>query len=117
LMRFGDLGLDGIIEIETHDRSSIEKINNSESSFYVIGINKTLEFKEIVYGQSQSNARVPDLRSCLFWNPKVDINRMNEFEFYTSDDIGYYSIQVAGLVDGKLILTRERIYVNQEAEK
>jgi len=59
----------------------------------------------------------PDLRSYLHWNPKVDINRMNEFEFYTSDDIGYYIIQVAGLVDGKLILIRERIYVNQEAEK
>jgi len=42
---------------------------------------------------------------------------MNEFEFYTSDDIGYYTIQVAGLVDGKLILTRKRIYVNQEADK
>jgi len=55
----------------------------------------------------------PDLRSYLHWNPKVDINRMNEFEFYTSDDIGYYIIQVAGLVDGKLILIRERIYVNQ----
>jgi len=59
----------------------------------------------------------PDLRSYLHWNPKVDINRMNEFEFYTSDDIGYYIVQLAGLVDGTPFLSHRRFTVTQEVKK
>jgi len=42
---------------------------------------------------------------------------MNEFEFYTSDDIGYYIVQLAGLVDGTPFLSHRRFTVTQEVKK
>jgi hypothetical protein len=36
---------------------------------------------------------------------------MQAFDFYTSDDMGYYIIQLAGLVDGEPFLLIKRFYV------
>jgi hypothetical protein len=117
LTRFGDLGLDGIIEIETNGKSFGENIRNSENSFYVIGIDKAIEYKKLDYGQNQTSVRIPDVRSSLYWNSKLDVNRIKEFEFYTSDDSGSYIIQLAGLVDGTPFVSRRRFTVTQEVKK
>jgi hypothetical protein len=111
LSRFGDLGRDGILLIETDQVNTRDSLSNSGNSLSVTGISKALDYKKIMYGQSNLSSRAPDLRSSLYWNPKADWTNMQAFDFYTSDDMGYYIIQLAGLVDGEPFLLIKRFYV------
>jgi hypothetical protein len=114
LNRFGDLGLDGMLVIEA-DISGAKEMN-SVHSLPVVGINKAIEYQSISHVKNHENSRIPDLRSCLFWNPSINLNKTNSFDFYTGDDIGYYIIQVAGIIDGQPFLTTKRIYVAAAAD-
>ncbi len=111
LSRFGDLGLDGILYIETNLSDSRKDISNSENSLSVIGISKALEYRKIGYNQNNLRQRAPDLRSSLYWNPRMELDSLQSFHFYTSDDVGYYIIQIMGIIDGQLYLSTKRFSV------
>ncbi len=117
LIRFGDLGINGIVVIETDITHANEDIRNSRNSLSVIGIDYPLAYKKVTYEQNLINTRVPDLRACLYWNPKVDLNKLRSFEFFTADDIGYYIIQIAGLINGQPFLSTRRFYVTQPVSR
>jgi hypothetical protein len=110
LARYGDLGQDGIVVIETTAVIAREKL--SGNSLSIIGVNNALDYKKITHKPDEKSARVPDLRTCLYWNPDMSLNKTASFDFYTSDDVGYYIIQIAGLVDGQPFLTTNRFYVS-----
>lgn len=116
LSRFGDLGNDGILYIETNLSGSRESIISSANSLSVTGIGTALDFKTVVYNQDNLKNREPDLRSSLYWNPKADLDDLQSFYFYTSDDIGHYVIQVTEVVDGQLFLSTKRFSVTVRSE-
>lgn len=114
LTRFGDLGLDGMLVIEADIPVTSEM--NSVHNLSVVGIDKAIGYQSISHAMNHEKSKLPDLRSCLYWNPNINLNKTNSFDFYTADDIGYYIIQVAGIIDGQPFLTTKRIYVATAAD-
>ena len=60
------------------------------------------------------NSRIPDFRNTLYWNPSVKPDKSGKasIEFWTSDDISDYVINIQGNTsDGRLISTRKSIRV------
>lgn len=117
LARFGDLGSDGILIIETDRTKNKQHVSNLTNSLSVIGISSSLEYKKTTHTHDQINSRVPDLRPCLYWNPKADLNKISTFDFYTSDVVGHYIIQITGLLDGKPFLVQEGFSVTQRVDE
>jgi hypothetical protein len=111
LARFGELGVNGILVIETNGQLAAEEIRNRGNSLSIVGISNPLDFRKKEYTPGKVTRRIPDLRSCLFWSPKIDSDKDNSFEFFTGDDEGYYIIQLAGILDGKPYLATKRFYV------
>ncbi len=113
LVRFGDLGLDGMLVIETNilDHSQLSSANRLS----VVGIGSEMEYKKVAYREN-NNSRLPDLRSSLYWNPNAEITKANTFDFYTSDDIGYYIIQIVGVVNGQRFYSTKRFYVSSDLD-
>lgn len=107
LRHFGDLGSDGILVIETTDPVKIDDENNY---LQIKGINKTLKFNYLK--RSDLKSRVPDLRSSLYWNPSVTLDGSFTFDFYTSDDVGNYIIQIVGIQNGVPFLSKSKVYVS-----
>lgn len=107
LRHFGDLGSDGILVIETSDPVKIEEEKNYLS---IKGISKTLKYDHLRHSDLKS--RVPDLRSSLYWNPRINFKGQFSFDFNTSDDVGFYLIQIVGIQNGEPFLSQSRIYVS-----
>jgi hypothetical protein len=67
------------------------------------------------YSVSGSNENhIPDFRNTLYWNPtvKTDLNGKDILEFWASDIISDYEINIQGVTpDGKLISVRKVIKV------
>jgi len=88
----------GIISIETFNG---EYKNLSLGSYIKnVKLDKPL-IEKIYYNQVYNNKhhlnRIPDFRSQLLWKPNFSLNK-NEaiIEFFTSDNIGYYEINLEG---------------------
>ncbi|HPH45412.1 MAG TPA: hypothetical protein PLJ60_01840 [Chryseolinea sp.] len=69
LRRFGDLGKNGIIVVESKVPGGLY-IPRSSKTFFVTGINKTIHFDNKV--GKNANTLLPDVRSCLYWNPDLE---------------------------------------------
>ncbi|MBX2843891.1 MAG: hypothetical protein KTR26_19115 [Flammeovirgaceae bacterium] len=60
---------------------------------------------------------VPDFRNLLYWNPSVKIGKSGEatIEFYSSDDIGAYQVEVNGITpNGKPLYQRLEFSVGEK---
>jgi hypothetical protein len=95
LMRFGSLTTDGIIIVKTSKPSKASFDNDIPFD----GLISTAKD----YSLQQRNVAIgkPDLRSCLYWNPRVSVDQSGEsiLTFNTSDDIGTYLIQINGVTE------------------
>ena len=99
LSRYGILGKNGIIAVETTMPDVNEKLPRTERSLFITGISQPLEFKNKVYSEKELPA-IPDLRSSLYWNPSLATKEDGaDFVFYTSDMTGAFSIKVEGITD------------------
>jgi hypothetical protein len=110
LARYGLLGENGIVVVETTSKSFPLK-ERTDKSFWVTGISKALEFQELKLDQ---NSRVPVFKSCLYWNPNLAHTETGnyEFQFNTSDDLGYFLIQLTSVDKaGRIHSRQERILV------
>ncbi|MEQ6121182.1 hypothetical protein [Reichenbachiella sp. MALMAid0571] len=71
------------------------------------GLQQSREFYAPDYQNTTSTSnRIPDYRNTLYWNPNITItNKENlKIEFFTSDDLGEYTIEINGVTNsGKLI--------------
>ncbi|MEE9364253.1 MAG: hypothetical protein V3U92_16760 [Cellulophaga sp.] len=63
------------------------------------------EYHKTTYDEENLNARIPDYRKQLYWNPSIKaIEKIKEISFFTSDNKGTYEIKVEGfLKNGKPI--------------
>lgn len=69
-------------------------------------------YNKIEYTNLADNARIPDFRNQLFWNPEVKLNSKNNNSFYTSDLSGTYEVRLEGFTnDGSPISLKEIIEV------
>jgi hypothetical protein len=93
LRHFGLLGDNGIIIVRTR---LAEPGFDQENVFPVEGMTQGVPSR-IFNGNSFVNPRIPDLRPCLYWNPKAKFDdHTMDISFSTSDDVGDYVVQVYG---------------------
>jgi hypothetical protein len=88
-------------------------IAKSPSTILVDGINYPKEF----YGSDYSvfNPPEPEYQSTIFWKHACFINSKEiEFEFYTSDITGQFSIIVQGVSSNGLIYEKKEFMVNKK---
>jgi hypothetical protein len=62
---------------------------------------------------SDREARIPDYRTQLFWEPNIELStRELNFQFFTSDNLGQYEISLEGFtVEGKPVSLRKEFTV------
>jgi hypothetical protein len=109
---FGDLGVGGIILVETKIPDFALTMPKPETIIKAIGHSEPLSFRAAQY--NPSNGRVPDLRTNLFWSPNVVTNEKGEavISFYTNDIAGDFVIKAEGLTnDGKPFSAQENFEV------
>jgi hypothetical protein len=82
----------------TGDYKGLE-LSADQLVFDYAGLQKQRAFYAPVYEtEAQSQSRLPDFRTTLFWNPDVEIrNATNTISFYTSDKEGSYLGVLEGL--------------------
>jgi hypothetical protein len=116
LMQLGKLGENAIIFVESK-KGDLYKPIQYESTFPITGLSRPVEFFEFDHRDDKTNARVPDLRSTLFWKPMVETKSgAAEFNFFASDDIGPMKVVVTGFTkDGRMFSAEKEITVEFNA--
>jgi hypothetical protein len=72
-------------------------------------------YNKIEYTNSSDNARIPDFRNQLFWNPEVALNSNNN-SFYTSDLSGTFEVRLEGFAkNGSPVSLKEIIEIKDSA--
>jgi len=81
--------------------------------FELVGFYSAREFYNTNYDDSLENQLKPDLRTTLYWNPKIKTTATpTEFSFFTSDVTTNYKIEVQGITkDGTPIYHTKEIFV------
>ena len=81
-------------------------------------IQETKEFYAPDYTKLNDDLKtIPDYRSTLYWNPNVKMNTQNiqEISFYTSDDLGYYQIEINGITNtGRPLYWQDNFIVKEK---
>ena len=73
-------------------------------------------YNNVDYSNLADNARIPDFRNQLFWNPDVKLNTNTPTSFYTSDVAGSYEIRLEGFAkNGTPVSIKEIIEVKDSA--
>jgi hypothetical protein len=99
---FGDLGRGGIVLVETKIPDFAETMPKPETVIKATGNSEPLQFRPSRY--NDSNARIPDLRTSLFWSPNIMTNENGSatVSFFTNDIAGDFVMKVEGMTsDGK----------------
>jgi len=109
LSRYGSLGLNGIILVETVDNNP-SSLKRTKNHFFVNGVDARIDYG-IPSKQFHTRKRVPDFRSCLFWMPDLLLtNEQNAFFFRTSDDSAQYVICGIYLDEQGNLCTSKRLF-------
>jgi len=99
---YGSMGGGGILIINTK-RGQADNNYRSYSpgvmSYKPQGFFKGREFYSPNYADPAINAKIPDLRTTIYWNPNVlsDLSGKASIEFFNSDGIGNYKAIVEGI--------------------
>jgi hypothetical protein len=106
---YGSLELKGILAVfTTNDVKTDEFIDQRTVITEPIIFLRPSRYEPPDYSTPERrSARNPDFRQLLFWNPQVNIQggRTLTLEFYTSDNVGNYEINIKGLTsDGNIII-------------
>jgi hypothetical protein len=101
----GTMIFSGIVSFSTY-KSDLEgyQLNSKAVVLEYEGLQPIKKYDNPKYIDiSHENARMPDYRNVLYWNPqfKTDENGEAILEFYTSDDISDYEIKVDGISSDK----------------
>ncbi len=96
-------GSNGIVAVYTKRAGydSVEDIYNQPdyvSNIKYEGYSSNREFYSPNYSTTFPGAEKPDIRTTLYWNPRVSIDEgVGKVEFYTSDVASNYIIEIQGL--------------------
>ncbi|WP_029271781.1 hypothetical protein [Flavobacterium sp. KJJ] len=93
----GSKSFNGLISFTTFDRD-FKSIQSGTSIIRTSILRPQLKkiYNKIDYSNLADNARIPDFRNQLFWNPEVKLNVENNNSFYTSDIPGTFEIKLEG---------------------
>jgi hypothetical protein len=95
LARYGDLGVHGIIFIETSIPDHSRILPRTSRTINVTGISSFGKVKaNQFFSFSIRDERVPDLRPVLYWYSGKPTNERLNLKFATSDDVGRYILQI-----------------------
>jgi hypothetical protein len=96
LNRFGTLGKNGIVLVETKKPAPATVIETS-TILSISGLNKPLSKQS--FEKQPTSLRLPDLRSSLYWIPQIALedDRKSSITFSASDQIGEFEIQIKGI--------------------
>ena len=99
LSHLGILGKNGIVLVETK-RSLATKVEENSTVIKIKGLSKPIPFF-IKDHSKNTNSRLPDLRSTLYWSPSNSFNMFGKsiLSFYSSDDLGKMKIIVKGMTN------------------
>jgi hypothetical protein len=109
LTRLGALCDNGVILVRTKNTSQTRVV--SENTFPIKGLLKSYRAAD-----AQPKPRtIPDLRPCLYWNPKVSLDDDHKHSFYfsTSDDLGNFKIEVRGMTSDGKFFSGEQLFQTQ----
>lgn len=110
--KFGPIGRNGVVIVETKIPGNAKNVPRSKSMFYATGVSQPLVFSNI--SEKSFQPRVPVMRSCLYWNPEIrtDADGKATFYFYTTDNTGAFTIIMDGLtVNGEPVHAEEKFKV------
>jgi hypothetical protein len=92
LFALGQLGANGVILLKTKSHPKIQEHCMLDYS----GLLPVFRVKP----KQNINLQIPDLRSCLNWNPTIQTGYDGyEIKFTTSDDVGDFILQISGLTE------------------
>lgn len=99
LRRFGDLGKNGMLIVESKVLGGLQ-ISPSSKNLFVTGVNKGVTFSYDNYERKSHLA--PDVRSCLYWNPSLKLDSVGKatFTFKTGEITGPVRIIITGISQG-----------------
>jgi hypothetical protein len=99
LWTFGKLGENGVILVETKIPNNARNVRRLSQPLKMTGLTKKIPFSSTHHGDAHLNFRVPDLRTSLYWNGEVVINKNGEAQisFYAPDNTGHYAIWIEGV--------------------
>jgi hypothetical protein len=97
----GDQSFDGIVSLITYngDLGGFELDQQTIVVDYQ-GLSLIRQFEEVKYNkQVADKGRLPDLRSLLYWKPRIELKKGNEttISFYTSDLVGDFVMVLKGI--------------------
>lgn len=106
----------GVLEVNSKVKPKGEKISLSQLKQMIgtpnlvtitpMGYAKTMEFYVPKYAVAKPSIEYPDLRSTIYWNPKIITDKTTgkaSFDFPNADGMGNYRVVVEGIdIDGNL---------------
>jgi hypothetical protein len=94
LRRFGDLGKNGMLVVESKVLGGLQ-IAPSSKSLPITGINEGMTFNN---DYKEENHLAPDVRSCLYWNPNVKLDTQGKatLTFNTGEITGPIRMAITG---------------------
>jgi hypothetical protein len=97
LTRLGSIANNGLVIVETKILNNALNVPKCEQIFMMSGLNPATG--TFVLNRGSARPRVPDLRSCLYWNPALTLNQAGTaaVEFRTGDVTGKFVVEVRGL--------------------
>ena len=113
LAQLSRLGENGVIFVQTK-KGDFSNSRVNQNLFPVVGLSLPSNSFKMNYSTVAPPARVPDLRSTLYWNPSFQTDRTGHAEvtFFPSDDIGPMKVLVQGLTkDGRPFSASQEIKV------
>jgi hypothetical protein len=107
LAQLGKIGENGVVLIESK-RGTLGDSLRAATNIAITGLNQPVKFRSTVPASSDTQ-RVPDLRSTIFWEPRMKTEGSRaELSFATSDDVGPITIIVQGLTSDGVPIFIER---------
>lgn len=96
LKRFGILGKNGIIIIDTKIPGHSQKIPRSVNTITVNGVAHPIPFKSELLPPSE---HVPVFHSTLHWEPEIEVSANKEvvMTFYSADNTGTFTVVIDGI--------------------
>lgn len=99
---YGVRGAGGVIIVTTKRWNDIKPNGNFRTNFAYfspIGFYKARTFYAPKYDSPNMNARFPDLRTTIYWNPFVNTDETGKarFDFFNADTKGTYRIVIEGM--------------------
>jgi hypothetical protein len=98
LSKFGNLGKNGVVLVETKVIGNADRVPRSKSFFEASGLTDALPFRVIAHNEER---RFPDFRAALFWAPVLRSDKSGKisFSFCAADNPGRFKIIVDGITE------------------